>query len=123
MRPPSYPVDWFELIERTGFNRELPGLYVWEISSAGRYVGRYSKISRPLKHYPRIVYRLQNGLPYRPQNPSGFRRIHHALVAAIEEGRPIALHLWSNCTKEDLASAERALIDELSPELNGREAQ
>lgn len=121
MRPQRYPVDWFELIERQGFDRSLPGLYVWEISGAGRYVGRYSKISRPLKHYARIVYRLRNGLPYRPQNPDGFRRIHHALVAAIGERRPITLHLWSNCAQEDLANAERALIEELSPELNGRE--
>lgn len=107
------------MVERNGFDRTQPGLYVWEIDGAGLYVGRYSKISRPLRHYARIVYRLRNDLEYRPQNPNGFRRIHYALVAAIDQNRAIKLHLWANCAKDELAQAERALIEELSPELNG----
>ena len=116
----AYPHNWFVRRDVEGFDPIRPGLYIWEIEGAGRYVGRYTHLSRPLKEYSRNVHRLRTGVSYRPAKPNGFRRIHRALAAAADEGRAVTLHLVANCGREELSDRERRMIAEVRPELNGR---
>ena len=116
----TYPNDWFVRRDADGFDPTRPGLYVWEVEGTGRYVGRYTHLSRPLKEYSRNVHRLRTGVPYHMAKPDGFRRIHRALAAAVDEGRAVTLHLVENCDREELSDRERRMIADLRPELNGR---
>lgn len=103
-----------ELIVAEGVDLSRPGIYAWEIQGTGLYVGKYTRKSRPLREYDKNVRRLLSGQPYRPQNPYGFRRIHHALAEALVTGRQITLHILENCASDELGIRERLLIKRLA---------
>lgn len=86
-----------------------PGLYRWDIGGEV-YIGKYTKISRPRSAYARNVRRLIEGLPYRRSNPDGWRRVHHAMAAAISAGEAIKLRILENCSPEQINLRERELI-------------
>ena len=75
---------------------------MWEIhaengSIVGRYVGQAkSGASRPLNHYSRNVANILADKAYRKGNPTGFRRIHHALAQAERAGLQITLQFLCN---------------------------
>ncbi|MFM5949286.1 MAG: hypothetical protein ACKOPM_08650 [Novosphingobium sp.] len=117
----KYPTDWFELTIGAGSTLERPGIYLWSIDDTTSYVGRYSKKSRPLGEYPRNVFRIREGIPYRPQDPDGFRAIHHHLAAAADEGRAIKLTILENCDAGELNQRERFYREQIptTKSLNG----
>lgn len=101
------PKDWHIWAFENGATIDLPGIYEWKIEGAGSYIGRYSNRSRLLGEYPFNVFRLRDGLPYRPKKPLGFRLIHHELLSAHRENRRIELIILENCEKSRLNERER----------------
>ncbi|MGY0199117.1 hypothetical protein [Leptothrix sp. BB-3] len=90
---------------------------MWEIHEAsgelvGRYVGKTKAgAKRPLKHYKRNVAKLLLNKPYRRGNPTGFRRIHHALAEAEVRGFRVTLQFLCNIeTHENINEVERKFI-------------
>lgn len=83
-------------------NAEAPLIYMWEIHTkdgvlVGRYVGKArSGARRPRTHYARNVANLLEGQPYRRGKPQGFRRVHHALAAAVRNECTISLRFLCN---------------------------
>jgi hypothetical protein len=110
-----------------GVDETKPLLYQWEIHDAqtgqllARYIGKAVRGGRrPLRHYARNVRRLIAQLPYRKNNPNGFRRVHHALAEAVTAGNRITLTLLRNVgPNEDINDAERTAIHASNCTLNG----
>ncbi|MBU2935989.1 MULTISPECIES: hypothetical protein [Pacificibacter] len=112
--------DVRQLIVADGVSIDLPGIYAWKIDGIGIYVGKYTRKSRPLREYNKNVRHLLNGEMYRPQNPTGFRRVHHALARAVTDGLRIELHILENCSPENLNAREQHLISTIAcGNLNG----
>lgn len=111
--------DWYLLDVVDGVDLNRPGIYQWEIAGSGRYIGKYTRSSRPLKEYERNVRRLLAGEAYRPAKPDGFRYIHRALAEAVGEGRSITLSILENVDPALLGARERSLVRERQCNLNG----
>ncbi|HEY1604500.1 MAG TPA: hypothetical protein VGF77_02770 [Allosphingosinicella sp.] len=105
--------DWFTLRLLDGATLDEPGLYQWHIEGVGSYVGKFKRKSRPLRHYHRNVRRLLAGLPYRANNPDGFRQIHRELADAVKAGKAIVLTIVENPDLAELNRRERELIREI----------
>lgn len=101
---------WIPLKVADGARWDKPGLYEWKILGVGSYIGQYSHISRPLKHYSRNVRNLLAGKSYRKGNPKGFRRIHHELADAVVAGTTIKLIILENPPRRKINQRERELI-------------
>lgn len=99
-----------------------PGIYRISIDGEGVYVGRFTKSGRPLREYSRNVQKLISDLPYRPQDPNGFRYVHLALHRAVRAGGDIRFEIVENCEREQLNERERFWIDQVPVDrrLNGR---
>jgi len=112
-----------EVIIPDGVTLDLPGIYEWAITypdgSVRRYVGKYTRRSRPTREYRANVERLLDGRPYRKASPAGFRLVHRELAQAAEEGRAIVLTILENAAPEDLNRREQELIRERGANLNG----
>ena len=108
------PEDWFDLDVPDGVDPSKPGIYIWEIEGAGKYVGKYTRIDRPMKQYGRNVRRIMNELPYHDKSkPAGFRHIHRELEKAHREGRKITFHTSENVSDPKARHArETELIGE-----------
>ena len=98
-------------------NESLPLIYMWEIREPdGRLVGRYigkakAGARRPLKHYKRNVANILANKPYRSGNPSGYRRIHHALAEAERVGLQVTLQFVCNVAPhENINEVEQKCI-------------
>jgi len=105
------PNDWYLFVPAADIDK--PGLYRWDIEGVGSYIGKYTKPSRPKKHYARNVRRLLANEPYRKNKPEGFRVIHRVLAKAFCQGRRITLTIVKNYPVEELHDRERAMINEL----------
>jgi hypothetical protein len=106
-----------------GVTPDKPGIYEWAITYADgsiqRYVGKYTRRSRPMREYRANVERILDRRPYRKGSPEGFRYVHRELAAAASEGRKIVLTILENALPEDLNRREQALIRERGATLNG----
>jgi len=106
-----------------GVTLDLPGIYEWAITYADgsirRYVGKYTRRSRPTREYHANVERILDKRPYRRATPDGFRQVHKELAEATREGRAIVLTILENAAPEDLNRREQALIRERGATLNG----
>ena len=85
----------------------------------GIYVGKYTSDDRPRHAYRRNVERILND--QLSHHRSGkFRRVHHALAAAVKDKRQITLTLLRNGTcGPELRRLERELIRSERANLNG----
>ena len=102
---------WYRYCLTDGVDEGLPGIYEWAVEGAGIYIGKYTGIDRPKLRYGQNVARMLAGLPYHiKSNPTGYRRIHHALKAAHLEGRRITLTILENVSPEKLHAREAELI-------------
>jgi hypothetical protein len=112
--------DWYARSTVPGVLENEPGIYEWNIEGVGRYIGRYSNISRPRSEYALNVSRLLAGLSYRKSKEGGFRRIHCALAAAYLAGTQITLTILENQPLgEAIKRRETELIRQRGT-LNGR---
>lgn len=103
------PEGWFDLDVAPGVSLDKPGIYIWEIEGTGKYVGKYTRIERPLKRYERNVNRIINDLPYHDRSrPDGFRHIHRELEKAHGENRKIILHISENVADPNARHAREA---------------
>ena len=106
-----------------GVTLDKPGIYEWSITypdgSIRRYVGKYTRRSRPMREYRANVERILDGRPYRKASPEDFRYVHRELAAAASEGRTVVLTILENALPEDLNRREQALIRERGATLNG----
>ena len=98
----KYPLDWFKTDFKGHASLDQPGIYRWRIEGGKTYVGRFTRPSRPLKEYPKNVFRLLNGIPYRPKDPDGFRAVHRALAKAVQDRLEITLTILENCDVTEL---------------------
>ncbi|MEI9403563.1 hypothetical protein [Mesorhizobium argentiipisi] len=110
---------WYTYVLNENVDEMRPGIYEWHIAGVGTYIGKYTWISRPKREYERNVLKILNGRPYRPQKPTGFRRIHRELFDAYRNGRQIRLTILENVEPALLAKRESELIAERGT-LNGR---
>jgi hypothetical protein len=110
--PPTtlLPSDWYTYRLAEGVRENLPGLYEWHIEGVGSYIGKYTHIDRPKKHYSCNVFNLLNGRDYRPKKPDGFRNIHRKLKAARDDGKVITLTILENVPRSQLTRREHELI-------------
>ena len=83
-----------------GVTLDKPGIYEWAITypdgSIRRYVGKYTRRSRPMREYHANVERILDQRPYRKASPEGFRRVHRELAAAASEGRTVVLTIMTS---------------------------
>ena len=75
--------SWYSLSVAPGASVDKPGLFEWRIDGVGSYIGTFKQCDSRLKDFTRNMERLLNGEDYRPDDPDGFRRIHHELAKAI----------------------------------------
>jgi hypothetical protein len=118
MTPSALPDGWYTLFVAEDVDTRKPGIYQWIIGDDS-YIGKYSDIGRPTRHYGRIVERKRAGQKYRPSNPDGFRRVHLALYDAITKGRKVELRILENVEPARLQERETELIRQMQPTLNG----
>jgi hypothetical protein len=97
-----------------------PGIYQWEISGVGTYIGKSKNLRRRLAEYPNNVRKLLRGLPYRNNKPSKFRRVHRELATALTRGTPVNCSVVAHCDADSLAELERHWIAKKGT-LNGRD--
>ncbi|MES2982490.1 MAG: hypothetical protein V4727_09270 [Verrucomicrobiota bacterium] len=83
-----------------GVNEDAALLYRIIIAGEFYYVGCANKASRPLKHYLRHVERQKIGVPYRKNNPDGFREIHRRLFEAYKNSESVIIELIRNVTPD-----------------------
>lgn len=106
-----------------GVTLDKPGIYEWAITYADgsirRYVGKFTRRSRPMREYRANVERILDKRPYRKASPEGFRYVHHELAKAASDGRAVVLTILENALPEDLNRREQALIRERGATLNG----
>jgi hypothetical protein len=106
-----------------GVTLDKPGIYEWAITypdgSIRRYVGKYTRRSRPMREYRANVERILDGRPYRKASPEGFRYVRRELAAAASEGRAVVLTILENAPLEELNRREQALIRDRGATLNG----
>jgi hypothetical protein len=119
MAPTILPDSWYTLAVAKDVDLNRPGIYYWVIAGGDSYIGKYSNIRRPTKHYGRIVQLHRSNGDYRKSNPRGFRRIHIALSEAIREGRKVELRILENVEPARLQERETELIRQMQPTLNG----
>ncbi len=112
--------DWYTVRVLDGVDLNLPGIYEWTIEGVGTYIGKYTRISRPLREYQRNIAKIRLKHPYRPKNPEGFRRIHRALAEA--QGGKVTLTILENVAPEILNAREAELIRERGT-LNGKASE
>jgi len=113
----ALPPNWYRETIESGVSPELPGIYEWRIEGVGCYIGQYTRVRRPRRHYSRNLTRMFAGLPYRKSKPDGFRLIHHALADAIRKRRTVTLILLENqVSKVDRNHREQELIMERKAE-------
>jgi len=91
------PGDWRSIIFADGADLNSPGIYEWKVDGVSVYVGKFTKGYRPRREYCRNVFKLCNGLPYRPGNLDGFRWIHRRLAHAYRAGSTIEVVILENC--------------------------
>ena len=103
--------DWYALFVAEGVDIRRPGIYQWIIGDDS-YIGKYSDISRPTRHYGRIVERMRDEKTYRPSNPNGFRRVQRVELRILENVEPTLLQ-----------ERETELIRQMRPTLNGPAAR
>ena len=84
-----------------GVNEDAPLLYRIIIADKFYYVGCANKAKRPRKDYLRHVERQKNGIPYRKNNPNGFRDIHRRLFYAEKNGEPVVIELIRNVAMKE----------------------
>ncbi|HEX4580898.1 MAG TPA: GIY-YIG nuclease family protein [Acidobacteriaceae bacterium] len=123
MAQTNLPDSWYTLCVAKDVDLNKPGIYYWVIAGGDSYIGKYSNIDRPTKHYGRIVERYRNGGNYRPGNPTGFRRVHIALSEAVKEKRKVELRILENVEPARLQEREAELICQMRPTLNGPAAR
>ena len=114
----ALPNHWYTLFVAEGVDTRKPGIYQWIIGDDS-YIGKYSDIGRPTRHYGRIVERKRAGKTYRTGNPNGFRRVHLALCRAVQDERKIELRILENVEPARLQERETELIRQMRPTLNG----
>ena len=104
--------NWYFIVRADG-TEARPGIYDWRIihsdGTQSCYIGRFTDASR-FKSYERGIYRLLNGLPYRPSNPTGFRKVHHHLAAAVRKSLRVERRIVENCLTDRLNEQERHWI-------------
>ena len=116
----SFEGDWAKLtaIVYTA-DIDQPGIYIWRVGAHGEYIGRYKRRTRPHDEYRKNVLNLLKGLPYRPKNPDGFRKIHRALAHAILLGEECRVEIYENIDDTKTRTArETELIKKFKPALN-----
>lgn len=124
MHGTTFPSDsWYTLSVAKDVDLSKPGIYYWVIAGGDSYIGKYSDIRRPTKHYGRIVQLHRSNGDYRKSNPRGFRRIHIALSEAVREGRTVELRILENVEPARLQERETELIRQMRPTLNGPAAR
>ena len=84
-----------------GVKEDAPLLYRIIIADKFYYVGCANKAKRPRKDYLRHVERQRNGIPYRKNNPDGFREIHRRLFYAEEKGETVVVELIRNVAMKE----------------------
>lgn len=107
---PKLPAAWCQAVYAPGVDTSRPGIYQWTIEGVGTYIGKYTRIKRPMAEYKRNVERLMADLEYRKGNPDGYRRIHRELRCAVRHKRPITLVILENPPAGELNRRERELI-------------
>jgi hypothetical protein len=104
--------DWYFIVRADGTEAQS-GIYDWRIihsdGTQSCYIGRFTAASR-FRSYERGIYRLLNGLPYRPGNPTGFRKVHHHLAAAVRNGLRVERRIVENCPTDRLIEREQQWI-------------
>lgn len=105
-----------------GFNLNAPFIYLILVRSATggrhRYVGQATDRSR-LRRYERNIKRILARKP-RSSYKRNYRRVHLALVKAIEEGGRIKGIIIENCPKENLDAREKLYKHKYACDLNDR---
>ncbi|WP_459190547.1 hypothetical protein [Ralstonia pseudosolanacearum] len=85
----------------SGLERQQNIIYRWEIFDGLKRVGVYIGLTgqedhdERIRRYGRRVMGIQRGLPYSPEAPGGYRKVHWALEAALHSERRIVLTLLS----------------------------
>jgi hypothetical protein len=104
------PIDWFTHNIPDYIDLDAPGIYQWLIEGVGIYIGKSKRLRGRLKEYPNNVRKIAGGLPYRKNNPRGFRVVHHSLYDARKRGLTVTVSVLENCDLAVLNDRERFWI-------------
>ncbi|NOV24743.1 hypothetical protein E5S69_14630 [Cupriavidus necator] len=110
-------------IVNNGVDLSKPLVYRWQIFHAddgpvSNYIGLVyvhpkRTVRKRIAKYESRVRGLQQGKPYSPENPEGYRKVHRALFAAVNAGDRIVLtFLCNNSPEESLSYLESKHIGE-----------
>ena len=87
------------------------GIYEWRIEGVGVYVGKAKRLKDRMSAYPRNVRRMLEGRPWRQGKlQNGYRRVHHALRRAHDEGHVVTFSVLELCSFEDYGRRETAWV-------------
>ena len=88
-------------VNPNGVNEDAPLLYRIIIAGEFYYVGCANKAKRPRHDYLMHVDRQKKGIPYRKNNPNGFRAIHRRLWDADKNGEAVVIELIRNVAPDE----------------------
>lgn len=89
------------------------GIYEWRIEGFGAYVGKSKNLRSRFREYRNNVCKLLNGLPYRKNNPEGFRDVHRELLNAYQNKAAIKFTVLGFYEPDSLNAHEQAAIKRL----------
>lgn len=93
--------------------RNSAGIYEWRIDGVGIYVGKSKNLRSRFREYKNNLRKLINKLPYRKNNPDGFRNVHQALFKAYQNHTAIKFSILEFCHPDRLNVCEQATIKAL----------
>lgn len=102
---------WWTLIIPPGINLAEPGIYEWRLDGIGIYVGKSCRLPRRIQEYPNNVRKLISGAPYRRNQPTGYRIVHHQLKQAYDSKIGVIVTVLENCARSELNERERYWIE------------
>lgn len=106
MRP-----SWWSATFPPNIDLDLPGIYEWEVPGIGLYIGKSKRLRRRIREYPNNVRKLLAGAPYRRNNHSAFRVVHHEMLRAYHHNLNVTVTILENCEQPELSTRERYWID------------
>jgi hypothetical protein len=107
----AFSTDWFAQQISDHINLDAPGIYEWRIEGVGVYIGNSNHLRRRLKEYLNNVRNIVSGLPYRKNNPDGFRVVHHHLYEVWKRRSAVTWTVLENCELASLNDRKQFWID------------
>jgi hypothetical protein len=97
---------WYVREIDADFDLKQCGIYEWRIEGIGLYVGKAKNLQSRIRAYPNNVRRMIDGEPWHGNPKRAYRRVHHELRRAYEDGVAVVVTVLEICDPDVRAERE-----------------